>query len=221
MTAPRPAHRLLTAAAALTVGLGVLLPALPASAHNSIVSTTPAEGETLTALPEAFVIETSDEILDLDGEGGGLAMQISGPAGAGARYYGDGCVEVTGRSMSTEAALGEPGTYELAWRLVSADSHPLSGVIAFEWDPADPAEIAEGSAEPATCGGAPAPGGDAGEQGAAADEPVEAEPGAGTDWIWLAGAGAAVLAAVVVTVLLARRRPAGPSGRDGEAPPAA
>ena len=49
-------------AAAAVLGL-----ASPAVAHNSVVSTNPAEGAVVTELPESFEIRTSDSLLDLGG----------------------------------------------------------------------------------------------------------------------------------------------------------
>jgi copper resistance protein C len=140
--------------AALGLGLALVVgPALPASAHNSIVSTTPEAGETLTEVPEFFVVTTSEALLDVGGEGAGFAIQVTDENGL---YYGDGCVDVGGPSMSTRAALGEAGDYTMAFQYVSADGHTLSDTLAFRYEPAEGAEASTGSAAPPECGGEPA-----------------------------------------------------------------
>src|SRR5690606_518500 len=106
------------------LGLGA-----PAQAHNWVVSTTPAEGETLAELPESFEIRSNDALLDVTGTGSGFAFLVQDAEGL---YYGDGCVRVVGPSMFTTAALGEPGPYTVSWQFVSADGHTLSGSYGFE-----------------------------------------------------------------------------------------
>ncbi|QOD92979.1 copper resistance CopC family protein [Chryseoglobus sp. 28M-23] len=140
--------------AALGLGLAlVVVPALPASAHNAVVSSTPEEGETLTEVPEFFVVTTNEAMLDVGGEGAGFAIQVTDESGL---YYGDGCVDVGGPSMSTPAALGEAGDYTMAFQYVSADGHTLSDTLAFRYEPAAGAEASTGSAAPPECGSTPA-----------------------------------------------------------------
>jgi len=177
---------------ALTVGV-VLLSAAPAQAHSYLIASTPVDGETLTRMPEAFSVTSNEELLDLVGDGTGFGMQIVDAAG---RYYGDGCLSIGVSSLSTSAALGEAGRYELIWQIVSADGHPVSGTIAFDWEPdADfvPSEAAE---TPPVCT----------KDGALAD-PIEiVEPAADETPLWIGGAALAVLLAVGITVLATRRR---------------
>ncbi len=141
----------LTALGTVAVALGLVLgAAAPAAAHNYVVSSTPADGETLAEVPEAFVITTNDILLDLTGEASGFGMLISDDNGF---FYGDGCVTVDGRSMSTPAALGAAGDYTLTFQLVSADGHTLSDTIAFRYDPVDAVTVQGGLQEPPVCPG--------------------------------------------------------------------
>ena len=140
--------------AALGLGLALVAgSALPASAHNAVVSTTPEEGETLTEVPEFFVVTTNEAMLDVGGEGAGFAMQVTDGSGL---FYGDGCVDVGGPSMSTPAALGEAGDYTMAFQYVSADGHTLSDTLEFRYEPAAGAEASAGAPVPPTCGEEPA-----------------------------------------------------------------
>jgi methionine-rich copper-binding protein CopC len=161
----------------------VLAAAAPAAAHNYVVESTPAEGEVLTALPEAWEVVTNETMLYADDAVFGLWARD-----ADGLFYGDGCVEVTGSRMSAAPVIGAPGDYTLVYALISADGHPLTGEIPFEW--AGEAEVATGSAEPARCG-------------AAASEPEAAAPS--SDAIWIVAALGAVGVAVIVAVLLTRR----------------
>jgi len=162
----------------------VLAAAAPAAAHNYVVDSTPAEGEVLTALPEAWEVVTNETMLYADDAVFGLWARD-----ADGLFYGDGCVEVSDSRMSAAPVIGAPGDYTLVYALISADGHPLTGEIPFEW--AGEAEVATGSAEPARCGAAPS-------------EPDAAAPS--SDAIWIVAAVGAVAAAVIVAVLLTRRR---------------
>jgi methionine-rich copper-binding protein CopC len=192
------------AVAGLAIGLALV--AGPAQAHNYLVASTPAAGSTMTELPEAFSITTNDALLDLSADNAGFALQVQDAAGL---YYGDGCLTVSGTTMSAVPALGEPGQYTLTWQLVSADGHTVSDRFPFGWQPAGEFEATTGSASAPVCGAA-AP--SASASATAGPEPVAPEPAADdgtlTTLLWIGGAVLVVVIAVVVTVLvLGRRKP--------------
>lgn len=176
----------LTVVAAAAIVLAV---AAPASAHNYVVESTPAPNEVLTELPAAWEVVTNDTLL----YAGNDAVFGLWARDADGRYYGDGCVDVSGSGMSAAPVIGEAGAYTLVYALISSDGHPLTGEIPFEWTPAGDVEAVTGLAEPARCGAIPEPG-DGGE----ADVPP-------SDVVWIVAAVGAVGSAVIVTVLLARR----------------
>lgn len=196
--------------ALLVATAGGLAAASPALAHNFYVSSTPGENEVLTTLPDEFIVTTNDNLLDLGGEGSGFAMQVVGPDGL---YYGDGCVTVSGPSVSMTAAAGPAGDYTLTWQVISADGHTVSGEIPYRWEPTPDAETSTvGAAAPPVCGEATEPDPAASEPGVA--PPVAPAPDAGggtddavTDALWIGGAVVAVAIAVVATLLLLRRKP--------------
>ncbi len=185
----------LVVVAALGLVLGA---AAPASAHNYLVSSTPAENETLTELPEEFAITTNDALLDLSGTGSGFALQVIDAEGL---YYGDGCVEVEGASVYTPAAIGGPGEYTLAWQVVSADGHTISDEFTFEW--AGEA-TAEGTTSAPTCGEAAVSESAAPE----ADASAGAQDETLSTILWIGGAILLVAAAIVVTLVILGRRSA-------------
>lgn len=198
------------AMAGLVAAAAVLAVASPALAHNFYVSSTPGENEVLTTLPDEFIVTTNDNLLDLGGEGGGFVMQVVGPDGL---YYGDGCVTVSGPSVSMAAVAGPAGDYTLTWQVISADGHTVSGEIPYRWEPAPGAAApSTGAAAPPVCGEATEPVPAASEPGVT--PPVAPAPDAGgsaddtvTDALWIGGAVVAVAIAVVATLLLLRRKP--------------
>jgi len=187
----------LVAVASLVAAGSVWGLAAPAQAHNFLVASTPEVGSTISEVPEVVSVTTNDTLLDLAGEGAGFGILVQDPLG---QYYGDGCVTISGDTLSTPAALGTPGEYTVTWQVVSTDGHPVSSTFVFDWDPSDTATISEGSSTPPDCNGtvdAPSP-----------VATAEAESSAGIDStvLWVVGTILAVGIAIGVTLVLVRPR---------------
>jgi methionine-rich copper-binding protein CopC len=184
----------------LLVAAAVLGVAGPASAHNQVVSTTPAANATLTTLPAEFSITTNLPLLDVNGDGTGFAFEVRSAAG---RYYGDGCLSITDATMSEKAALGPAGDYTVVWQLVSQDGHTVSGSYSFTWKPSGAFTPSPSHARPQNCGRAP------GTASTAAPADPDAERSQTVplaDVLWIGGALLAVALAVVIAILVLSRR---------------
>ncbi len=202
-------RRATLALAALAVTALAVTTAAPAQAHSYLVESTPAEGSIVTELPDAFSVTTNEKLLDLTGGADGFALQVVDASGL---YYGDGCLSVSDATLSTGATLGQSGDYRLIWQVVSEDGHPVSGELAFTWQPADAAQTSAGSATPPVCGEAvptPTATATAEPQPTATATPIAVEEHADADLggvVLIGGIIAAVLGAAVATVLLLGRR---------------
>jgi len=192
--AARPVVIALAAVAAAGLGLAA---AGPASAHSTLVDSTPEAGETLTTLPPTFSATFNEDLLDASGTGEGFVLQIVGPGGT---HYENGRVSIDGPTLSTDAIVGPPGDYELDYRVVSADGHPVEGRIPFTWSsgPGDATPMPTESDEPAD------------EPGDAAtavpiSAPAPAPPG-GPPWLAGAIAAALLLGGGIVAAAVRRRR---------------
>jgi len=123
--------------------------AAPAAAHSTIAASTPAEGQVLTALPAEFSVTANEDLADVTGTGEGFALQIIDASG---KHYETGELTISGPTLSTPAAAGDAGDYVLAYQIVSADGHPVSGEIHFGWAPEGevvaPVETTEPQPEP-------------------------------------------------------------------------
>lgn len=108
---------------------------LPLPAHATIIDSTVEDGGTLTESVETLSVTMNEEILQVPGVETANVLTLQDASG---NYFGDGCTTVDGASASMVAALGEAGDYVLGYTVVSADTHPVSGEIAFTWEP--PAE---------------------------------------------------------------------------------
>jgi len=172
--------------AALPLALALTLTGAvaPAFAHTGIEGTVPADGETLTVLPDYFSVTASEELNDITGEGEGFALHIIGPDGA---RLDTGEVIIEGRVASTPAVVDEPGTYTFAYQVVGEDGHPVAGETTFVWAP---------------------DGVDSGTN--AADAPATS-PGSAPDWLIITGivlAVMVVIAIIILLVIVSRRRSA-------------
>ncbi|MDI2131904.1 copper resistance CopC/CopD family protein [Yinghuangia seranimata] len=114
---------------ALTVLLFTLLVggAGVASAHASLDSTDPANGSTVPSAPSVVTMRFSEGV---DAALGGV--KVLDPTGkrvdTGSPEHGVGGPSTL--RVKLQPGLG-PGTYTVAWRVVSEDSHPISGAFTF------------------------------------------------------------------------------------------
>jgi copper transport protein len=116
--------------AALLVVLGTVMigGAGAASAHAVLVATTPAGFQVLDAAPRAVSLRFSEPVdvaqaeVRLVGPGGADVPDLSRPA------HPDGRLDTV--AVAVPAGLAD-GTYTVTYRVISADSHPVSGAFAF------------------------------------------------------------------------------------------
>ena len=97
--------------------------AVPASAHNTLLSSTPSDGETVPRTPEAVVLVFDDSAIAM-----GAQVVVTGPSGP----VQTGKPTVVDNSAQQSLAAGAPaGNYTVAWRVTSADGHPITGTFRF------------------------------------------------------------------------------------------
>ncbi len=113
-------------AAVLLAGwlIGGVVTALPAAAHATLVSTDPGEGSRLDAAPTEVTLEFS--------EGVALGAGHARVLGADGERVDTGAAAVEGRILTIplREGLADDG-YLVTYRVVSADSHPISGAYSF------------------------------------------------------------------------------------------
>lgn len=112
------------AAAGLLAAVAVFATAIPASAHDSLLTSTPSPGERLELAPSEVSLRFSDDVLAL-----GAAIIVTGEDG---RDWALPDPVIVDDTVTAALSPGMPdASYELRWRVVSADGHPISGVIPF------------------------------------------------------------------------------------------
>ncbi|GAB3120276.1 copper resistance CopC family protein [Glaciibacter psychrotolerans] len=119
-----PFLALAAAASVALVGAIFFLQVTPAQAHEQLASSSPAENERLTAAPAEIELNFTNEILTI-----GAIVRVTDPAGI-TWHQGEPTLTGSRAVMRVDPALPS-GSYTAAWRVVSADGHPISGVIPF------------------------------------------------------------------------------------------
>jgi methionine-rich copper-binding protein CopC len=117
------------AAALALVGLTFGL-ALPASAHAQLLIANPPVGSSVYALPPRVTLTFDDNLINLGGSSN--QIQVIDPKG---NRVDVGVSAVNGSTLSVqlkpETVIGK---YEVTYRVISADGHPVSNSIPFYLD---------------------------------------------------------------------------------------
>lgn len=191
-----PVRALVAALATLLIASGgVLLGTAPAFAHDELVSSDPASGSTVDALPAALTLTFSGDLLS---DASTTVIQVTDASGAS---LADGAPSVSGNVVTQPLAGPASGSIAVAWRVVSSDGHPISGEFAFT---ANAAPVATPT---------PSETADATPEAAATPEPtatalIEQVPGAEQSapvWPWVVGAVVVLIAIALVVWLLGAR----------------
>ncbi|MCG2624607.1 copper resistance protein CopC [Arthrobacter sp. I2-34] len=112
------------AAAVLLAVAAVLVPSAAAQAHDELVSSAPADGAALQAMPADVVLTFSSVPMAL-----GSVVKVEDGSGAD---WADGSVQIVDRTATQRLKPDAPaGTYRVQWRVVSSDSHPIEGTFSF------------------------------------------------------------------------------------------
>jgi copper resistance protein C len=121
----RPQQRICRVLAAATAAavLAVLAGTLPAAAHAELVSSTPAAGGTVQELAGAVTLTFSETVRTP------AFVQVTGPSGSDIARGG---VRVRDADLTQPVQRStDPGQYAVAYRVTSADGHPISGTVRF------------------------------------------------------------------------------------------
>ena len=194
-----------------------------ASAHDVLIASSPADNATVATAPSSLQFTFDQPIQNFD-----PVVSLVGPDG---RQYSTGTPSVSGNVLSGTVDAGPAGRYTAAYRIVSADGHPVTGEIHFTVTHNGGAAASGGSASEST--GSPATSGAAGTDGggSAASPSVAgsttAAPVAGSTtavpapassglsgWLWIGLIVAAIAIAFAAVLLLRRPGHSDPADRD-------
>ena len=196
-------------AATLLAAFLVLFSPLSASAHDALVSSSPAADESVETVPDTLTLTFSAKLID--GEGA-TEVVVTDPDG---NAVADGPATVDG-AIATQPLRGSgpAGVYHVIWKVVSSDGHPTSGEYSFTVTVGDTATD-EPSAAPTSA--APTAEQTADPLVTSAPAPDSGDADGGPAAIWIVSILAVlVVAGVVVWIVASRRR--GGSPADSDAP---
>jgi copper resistance protein C len=120
----RLSARRLAAATAAGILAVLVAPAAPVWAHSALLSTSPAEGAVLTA-PIGEVALTFNEVVKQRFS----TIVVNGPNDGA---YSNGSLQVIDTVAHQPVWPLHSGAYRVAWRIISADGHPVSGEFSFQ-----------------------------------------------------------------------------------------
>jgi methionine-rich copper-binding protein CopC len=109
-------------AAALGI-LAALTATSPASAHAQLTGSDPRNGAVLSKAPSAVTISFGEELNP-------TAVQLAVTDARGKKVASK-AAQVEGSGVRQDITLPGPGKYTVAYRVVSADGHPVQGAISF------------------------------------------------------------------------------------------
>ncbi len=110
---------------AVLLCLGFTLVGAPsASAHDELVSSTPGTNERFTTAPSSVALEFSAPLLKI-----GHEIRV---VDSGSKNWVQGESVLAGETL-TQPLAGDlpPGEYQVRWRVVSSDGHPINGSYSF------------------------------------------------------------------------------------------
>jgi methionine-rich copper-binding protein CopC len=174
----------------------VLLSARPAAAHDSLISSDPANGATVDTLPTQLTLSFSAALLSDDG---GTVVEVTDAEGT---PLADGSPTVDQNVVTQPLAGPATGTVTVLWRVVSSDGHPVSGEYTFT---VSGTATPEPSASPSASSTASA---------STSSEPIPTQTplvttttddGAPSPLPWIVGGIIVVVVVVVIIALLAAR----------------
>jgi copper transport protein len=117
------AHR--ACAAVVVAVLGALVAASAASAHAMLDFSTPSNDDVLDRAPAQVVLRFNEPVETAFGS-------VRVYDGAARRVDEGGTTRPQSKEVAVRVRSGLPhGTYTVAWRVVSSDSHPVSGAFVF------------------------------------------------------------------------------------------
>ncbi|MEZ7857100.1 MAG: copper resistance protein CopC [Aquiluna sp.] len=117
----------LFAASILALVTSVTLTALPASSHEQLVDQEPKSGQVLEAGIAEVRLSFSDDLISLDNSAGSEIVILD----SNQNPVNNGCAVIDARTAIARADIDTPGTYQVGWRVVSGDGHPISGSFSF------------------------------------------------------------------------------------------
>ena len=147
MTAARTLWRTLGLVFGLLVAF-IQFDAHLATAHSDLVSADPAPNSIIEKLPDRVTLDFSTSILQIEGSAGANQLLVTSSAST---RIDDGKVVIDGAQVSVAIDSDAPDSvYQVAYRVVSSDGHPIEGSYSFTAGQPSPEVTPSGTTETGT-----------------------------------------------------------------------
>lgn len=192
-------------AATLLAAVLVLLSPLSASAHDALVSSSPAADESVETVPAELTLTFSAKLID--GEGA-TEVVVTDPDGASIT---EGTATVDGAIVTQPLqGSGPAGEYHVVWKVVSSDGHPTSGEYSFTVTVGDDGAATESpSAAPTTA--APTTSESAAPEATTTPAADSGDSSGASAWIWVLSIGGILVIVALMLWYTMRARRKGPA----------
>lgn len=110
---------------AVLLAFFTIVPANASFAHTDVAVTTPADGSTVKSGLLDVTVSFNDAIVNLDGSSQIIVTDTDGTEVIGS------CVVVDKKVLTKKITVYSAGVYNVAWRTVAEDGHPISGKFSF------------------------------------------------------------------------------------------
>ena len=102
----------------------LLFSSAPAQAHDALESSNPANGSTVSTMPEKIELTFDHTPIAINS-----IVRVEDATGTD---QADGPVSIVDNQVSQAVKPGAPqGKYKVVWRVVSSDGHPIEGTFTF------------------------------------------------------------------------------------------
>lgn len=178
----------------------------PADAHTDLTSSSPSASDAVRVPPETVRLEFND---NLSKDFVSLTLTVNGQKPVPVRSEVSGGTVTAAVPSSLRATEGEaPQRWLLAYRVVSADAHPVTGTVSFTVTAPSGAAPSQSGSTPSAGPSEPAASPDAPEGLDSAAQKSGTDPGFSTA-AWVAVLGAATAGGVVLFMVARGRRRTG------------
>ena len=113
-----------------TIALALITPLMfgyPAKAHDVLIDIAPSAGAVVTESNFEAKLTFNNPLLVVAGESNAeLATKL-----VGSTNWLEHDVTIVGPVLTAQISINEPGDYDLRWKVVSSDGHPINGESSF------------------------------------------------------------------------------------------
>lgn len=111
-------------------GLILALFASPAQAHDLLVDISPAPGEVVSSSSFEAILTFDNPLLVIESQTNAeLSIKL-----VGSEDWQNQPIVINDRTLTAQIGLVDPGSYDLRWKVVSSDGHPINGESNFVFE---------------------------------------------------------------------------------------